>query len=115
MSPIERAARALCKLDLRDPDEITSHKPPPDQERFERAVGSDRDAEEYHYYDLEAEEWFYAWKRWRAYEEQARAVLQAIREPTREMVAEAVSEFVGDVDADLTWRTMIDAALTEGA
>ncbi|WP_343518107.1 hypothetical protein [Sphingomonas sp.] len=47
-------------------------------------------------------------------EQVIREVLTALREPTPEMVAEATSEYVGDIDALLTWQAMIDAALTKG-
>lgn len=56
------------------------------------------------------------------YRDQARAVLQAIREPSAEMVEAAGNQdlglprndgFIGPVAASIAWHSMIDAALSE--
>jgi hypothetical protein len=84
MTPLERAARALCRLDY--PDEAGGEM-------------------ENYYFD----------KHGLAYIAQARAVLEAIREPS-----EGMDEAGKDADDHIEfnnhgriWRAMIDAALTE--
>lgn len=44
---------------------------------------------------------------------EVRAVLLAIRDPDADMIGNAVSEYVGDIDAERTWQAMIDEARKE--
>lgn len=94
MTPLERAARALCKSHLEDPDEVVS------------TLGENPGTP------------IYAWQD-RVHD--ARAVLTAIREPSEAMIASGNEQM--DVDPELghneatpesIWRTMIDAMLEEG-
>ncbi len=102
MTPLERAARALCELAGEAPDA------PAMAGGFQRSVSSG--------VRLPNEGPF----RWQAYTGQARAVLAAIREPSEGMTEIGSAKFrgvgiqtrqaVGDA-----WEVMIDAALEEGA
>lgn len=78
---IERIARQLCIAAQIDPDK---HVP-----RKERGLRESRSA-------------------WMQFREEARTILQAMREPTRSMVRAAPSEHGDD-----HWTAMIDAALAE--
>ncbi len=85
MTEVERVARAIClaSFDGLDPDEIRTHKPPP---YCCEPTSTNPDDEEYMAYDEDAQESFFAWKLWRLYARQARAALEAMREPTEEML-----------------------------
>ena len=91
MTPIERAARALCENPSEDPDELVM-----------MMNGQ-------------------MWPRWRAEVWRVQAVLTAIREPSEEMETAGVMEGdwnrdnldLGD-EAKKVWSAMIDAALKEG-
>src|SRR5438105_3384499 len=75
---IEKVARAICAtaFDGYDPDEMVSHKPPPDEATFEASAPEGyRDGEECWWTD--DGEYFAHWKRWRLYEAQARAAIAA--------------------------------------
>ncbi|WP_088471892.1 hypothetical protein [Sphingopyxis witflariensis] len=78
MTPLERAARALCRLDGHPENATMDRKP-----------------------------------LWADYLPEARAVLQAIREPSVSMLSAADRHDKRDASAD-AWRAMIDAALAEG-
>lgn len=97
MTPLERAARALCTD--RDPGD-TSGGPHPSGTWIEKGE---------------------AW--WTGYVDQARAVLEAIREPSEGMVKEGAYQIPcgqgveegppNASDAKDCWQAMIDAALSE--
>jgi hypothetical protein len=84
MSPLERAARVLCDLTGRDPDEVCIGEG--------KAVGQ-------------------TWLGWEAFVSDARAVVAAIREPSEGMVR-AVDE-PADGYGEHIWQMMIDALLDE--
>jgi hypothetical protein len=99
MTPIERAARALCEIDGIDPNQ---------KYRGDSSVG--HEPFDYH---------------WRAYQPRARAVISAIREPSegmRDAAYTVEAEFrttMGNLDrgyseGDGIWQAMIDALLAEG-
>ena len=100
MTPLERAARALCKIHGIDPDELRS-----DLERDTMGtVVSGQPA-------------------WRMFERDCRAVLQAIREPSKAMVGAGAAnmDHEGETSSQelqersrAVWQAMIDAALEEG-
>lgn len=86
MTPIERAARALARFSVRDESQF----PYISKSEAERS--------------------------WPAFEPQARAVLQAIREPSEAMLqaGEAhMDEVAPNEPVDLIWKDMIDAVLKE--
>lgn len=55
---------------------------------------------------------------WKMYVREARAALEALREPTVEMLVAAQEEWMcvraAEERGDFIWRAMIDAALSEG-
>lgn len=51
---------------------------------------------------------------WRAYIPKARAVFQAIREPSEAQLASDPTTLTGTIYPEDLWRAMIDAALEEG-
>lgn len=85
MTPLERAARALARFSVQS----EAHFPYISKTEAERS--------------------------WQAYVPQAKAVLEAIREPSEAMVrlGGCRMDDGGDSDAVLVWQAMIDAALTE--
>lgn len=89
MTPIERAARALCELDIRQ-----KRKWDTAAEDLERIMPAAVD------------------HAWEEYAEQARAVIAAIREPSERMIA-AVDE-AANGHGEYIFQTMIDALLEEG-
>lgn len=96
MSAIERAARALCAFDGKDPDEDYRHDP---------VTGITIDIAD----DSPA--------RWTIYQGKAKAVLRALREPSEAMIkaGHTATERQFDLTAAYTaiWREMINAALAE--
>lgn len=88
MTPIERAARALCENPSEDPDEIVF---------------------------MTDGTWIPRWKAelWRV-----KAVLQAIREPSEAMAKAGADDLPGNTNDPLwvaqAWTAMIDKALEEG-
>lgn len=79
MSPLEKAARALCRVDGHPEDARMEGKP-----------------------------------LWQDYLPEARAVLEAIREPSVDMVYDGGINHP-PADTISIWQAMIDAALAEGA
>jgi hypothetical protein len=51
---------------------------------------------------------------WQHYRKDARAVLEAMMEPTDQMVKAAFDVFASENDAKANWYCMIEAALKEG-
>lgn len=89
MTPIERAARAICLTLGHDPDKDD-----------EVGLGDPGDLN------------------WNMFEDQVRAVLEAIREPSEVMAkagTDALPAFEAPLRADASdcWQAMIDAALSE--
>jgi len=76
MSPLERAARALCRLDGH-PENATMEGRP----------------------------------LWQDYLPEVRAVIQAIRDPSHEMVQAVPSDTNAPIYPEDIWQAMIDAAL----
>lgn len=85
MTMVERVARALCVAAGHDPDSPTCDV-----------------------FSLDDPDCIYPWAGFRA---QARAAIEAMREPTDEM--KAVVYWVENSDLPSGWRAMIDAALQE--
>jgi len=100
MTPIERAARALCTLDRKDPDTVSGPG-------LQKSVALDlRKPGEGHF-------------AWEEYVSEVLAVLRAIREPSEKMVEEGSSRF-RDIGLQTrpavtdAWHAMIDTAQAEG-
>lgn len=120
-SMVEKVARAICRETMDDPDEIFTRHPPPEGQ----ILPSNREAEEFEYFDPELQETFYSWKRWRSCAKQARAAIEVMRVPTDEMLSAMSELIIGDVegqnvrlwidDAREAWQIGIDAALAENA
>lgn len=99
MTPLERAARALCAQDGQDPDR------PVMTPGFQKSVRSEL---------RRPGEGPFAWQN---YLPKALAVLQAIREPSEAMIAAGVAvdeHGVGSYNPPNIWQSMIDAAMEEG-
>lgn len=92
MTPLERAARALCTLDGKEPD-----------------VGEPFDVEAQPFGGPASSE-----PSWLSYRDAARAVLQAIREPSDAMLDAGDIWTNEQCSPDAIWQAMIDAALEEG-
>ena len=84
MTPIERAARALCENPSEDPDELIMM--------------------------MNGE----MWPRWRAEVWRVEAVLAAIREPSEGMVVASYLDSADGGTITSRYSAMIDAALAEG-
>lgn len=97
MTPLERAARAICEANDLEPD--TPVMAPGFQREVSASVRSPGSGP-------------YLWER---FVPQARAVLKAIRKPSDAM-RDPFTETLhwDDLDQDDVWQTMIDAALEEG-
>lgn len=96
MTPIERAARALCALNRMDPDATIASG------GFQRSVGDMPPAPR---------------KQWEEFAPQVRAVIAAIREPSEEVVEAGAEAWTPGVAGDgirTSWNAMIDALLAEG-
>lgn len=95
MTPLKRAARALCLADGLDPDR-----------KFKSSDWSEGTAP--HEFA------------WHEYLPKASAVLTALREPSEGMREQGAGQLFGSAsddwgdDARLVWQAMIDAALAEG-
>ncbi|HVJ03816.1 MAG TPA: hypothetical protein VM662_16685 [Sphingomonas sp.] len=93
MTPIERAARVLCDRAGRDPDEVCIGEG--------KATGQ-------------------TWFGWEAFVSDARAVVEALREPSHEMLGDVHDTLLYHVrgeemdTARTVWDRMIDALLDDG-
>lgn len=96
MSPIEKAARALCKLSGDNPD--ASVMPSGFQASVRREP---RRPDEGPF-------------RWERFIPQARAVLTAIREPSDAMLEAAQMAHRPETTYRMAWQAMVDAAIEEG-
>lgn len=88
---IEKAARALCKLDKTDPDEMASELAP------------NTSGYGFHFVEVPA---------WTKRTKEARAVIKAMEKPTDEVVA--ALELVPDGWGRGSWHNGIEAALANG-
>ena len=91
MTPIERAARALCALAGDEPDALVRPS------NFQSSVPREK-----------------ARPMWERYIHHARVALEAIREPSEGMVAAVSDMSLMDNNPTQDWQAMIDAALAEG-
>lgn len=94
MTPIEKIARVLCRLDGLDPD--AGHRPRSGPVILDVAVEQPA---------------------WKQYAHKSRAVLEAVREPSEKMVAahNNAEDCYDDYprQAAVDWQAMIDAALAD--